>query len=318
MNNTNTTRLIIIAALLITGLFSTSCIKDSYEDCPRPFRLFIKAIDADMNDITSSGEVQQVILFVFNEKQEVVDAIALDADHITNKKPVDIKFDYPGHQSLRFIAWGNIGTNVDFPSMSSVLQLSDLYVRSRAATETKQTRTFGKIVQSPNDLFYGNLDVPVEYGGFEPTGDQTVVISRKTSQVNIIAYGLKAWNNNKEGLYTYELRETNDTYDENGMLRGEMVGYEPVSTLDTKGNLSAPTFNAFPTMNGKPYTLYIRFNGEVIFTADSDSEGNPFVPEVGRLLNIILRFAEPEEPIGKISIKVIVTPWGQVFQYVEL
>lgn len=318
MYNTNMTRLIMTVALLITGLLSTSCIRDSYEDCPRPFRLFIKAIDADMNDITSSGEVQQVMLFVFNEKQEIVKSVRLDAEHIKSVKPVDIKLDYPGHRSLQFIAWGNTGSNENFPDINAVKELGDLYASLKNG-EIKAGES-GKIAQSPGDLFYGNLEAPVEYGGFEPSGDQTVVISRKTSQVNIMAYGLKQWNYYQEGLYTYELRESHDTYDEYGNLTGEMTGYEPAAEMDSKGNLSAPTFNTFPTSDNKPYTLYIRYNGEVIYTTNKDSEGQLFIPETGRLLNIILRFRTfPEDPSGisYIEIKSVVTLWNQVFQYVE-
>ena len=53
MNNTNKYGLLLVAALLLTGLLS-SCLKENFDDCPRPFRLFIKAIDADQNDITAS------------------------------------------------------------------------------------------------------------------------------------------------------------------------------------------------------------------------------------------------------------------------
>lgn len=308
-----------IVAFLITGMLSTSCIKDSYESCPRPFRLFIKAIDADMNDITCSKEVQQVILFVFNEKQDIVKTIELDADHIISNKPVEIKMDYSRHQTLQFVTWGNIGPNEDFPAISSVKKRSDLYVRLKD-DETK-TVALGKIVQSPNNLFYGNLEVPVKYGGLEPSGDQTVVISRKTSQVSIIAYGLKAWNKNKEGVYTYELRKSHDTYNEEGILTGEMAGYTPIANLDEKGNLSTSIFHTFPTSEGRPYTLYIRYNGKIIFTVTEDSEGCSFIPEVGRLLNIIIHFGdsplEPEDP-SNVNIITVVTPWDQVFQHVEI
>ena len=308
-----------IVAVLITGLLSVSCIKDSYGDCPRPFRLFIKAIDADMNDITSSGEVQQVILFVFNEKQEIVKAIELDSNHIKSIKPVDVKLDYPGHQALQFVAWGNIGPNVEFPTINSVKKINDLYVSLKNA-EAK-TMTSGKISHSPDDLFYGNLSVPVEYRGVEPSGDQTIVLSRKTAQVSTAAFGLKLWNRNLEGEYAFELGVSLDTYNEAGILTDNITGYSPTANMDNLGNLSTPIFHTFPTSDGKTYTLYIRFNGEVIFADTKDSNGHLFVPEVGRLLNIIIHFEAPREDQkvpSNVSIKTVVTPWNQVFQHVEL
>ena len=305
MNITNNFRYGTLAMLLITGLLFGGCVRDSYEDCPRPFRLFIKAIDADNNDITESGDVEQVILFVFNENDDIVDAISLDASHISSRKAVTISLDYPGHQSLKFVAWGNIDGSVDFPSTASVQKFSDLYMKLKSSTDPT-------IFNSPGNMFYGVLDAPVEYGGFEPSGDQTVVISRKTSQVNIVAYGLKGWNGNKEGTYTYRFRGYYNGYDHNCNLTGDIVGYTPSSSMDSNGNLTAPIFRTLPASDGKNYTLDILYNGEVIYSTDKDSNGNPFVPEAGRLLNIILDFR------ANLSVKIVVTPWNQVFQYVEI
>ncbi len=217
--------------LLLTGLLS-SCLKEDFSDCPRPFRLFIKAVDADEKDITDSGDVQQVILFVFNENGEIVDAVLLDAAAVKSRKPVDIKLDYPGHQSLTFVAWGNTG-GVDFPDKASVKQLSDLYAKLKAQSGG---------VQSASDLFYGNLSVPVEYGSIEPAGDQTVTIRRKTAQVFISAIHLKQWYGNKEGNYSFRLKESLNTYDQNGNLTGTAVNYIPVTQLQD-GTLTAHVFN---------------------------------------------------------------------------
>ncbi len=286
--------------LLLTGLLS-SCLKEDFSDCPRPFRLFIKAVDADEKDITDSGDVQQVILFVFNENGEIVDAVLLDAAAVKSRKPVDIKLDYPGHQSLTFVAWGNTG-GVDFPDKASVKQLNDLYAKLKAQSGA---------VQSASDLFYGNLSVPVEYGSIEPAGDQTVTIRRKTAQIFISAIHLKQWYGNKEGNYSFRLKESLNTYDQNGNLTGTAVNYIPVTQLQD-GTLTAPVFNTYPTGSGQSYTLEILFNGEVIYTANKGSDGKAFVPEVGRLLNIIIDFR------GGVSVMVVITPWDVVHQYVVI
>lgn len=310
MNNTNKYGFLLVAALMLTGLLS-SCLKENFDDCPRPFRLFIQAIDADLIDITSTGEVDRVILFIFNENQQIVDAVELNATKVKNREPVAINLDYPGHQSLHFVAWGNVDESVEFPTTASVKALADLYVRLKLSS-TSESRVRGALAHSPCDLFHGTLSVPIEYGGLEPTNDQTIVITRKTSQVAISGFGLKKWNGNKEGEYSFELRESNDGYDKDGNLMGGMVGYHPEANMDENGHLHTPVFQTLPTVGGKAYTLYILYNGEVIFSTDKGSDGKPFVPDIGRLLNIIIDFR------GEISAKVIVTPWNQVFQYVEI
>ncbi len=306
MSNTNKYSFLLVTALLLTWLLS-GCLKEDFSECPQPFRLFIKAVDADEKDVTESGDVEQVTLFVFNENGEAVDAIVLDAAAVKSRKPVNIKLDHPGHRSLTFVAWGNTG-GVDFPDKASVKQMNELYAKLKA--QNGNLKNQNSIAQSPSDLFYGNLTVPVEYGSIEPTGDQTVTIRRKTTQVTITAILLKQWNQEKEGAYSFMLRESLDTYDQDGKLTGDKVNYKPNVTMNNASTLNAPIFRTFPTVGGKSYVLDILFNGEVIYTANKGSDGATFIPEEGRLLNIIIDFRATDP-----SIIVKVTPWNVVYQY---
>lgn len=294
MSNTNKQSFLLAALLLLSGLLS-GCIREDNTDCPRPFRLFVKAVDIDLQDITESGEVTQVILFVYNEKGELIQSVELDADHIKSRKPINIELPYPGFESLTFIAWGNVNESVSFDKSNPEVVLKE---------------AGAGLANSPSDLFYGTLDVPVEYGGIEYAGDQTVVIHRKTSQVVITANGLKKWNQNKEGEYTYRLTESHNTIDGNGNLVGPMVGYNPTATMDANGNMVAVPFRTFPTTGGKTYTLEILFNGEVIYSATQGTDGVKFVPETGRLLNIFIDFR------AEVSIYVAISPWDVVHQFV--
>ena len=301
MNNTNKYSFLLVAMLLLTGLLS-SCLNEDLSDCPRPFQVTIKALDADLNDITEDGAVQQVILFVFNEHGQVVYAFELTADQIKNRKPIDIKLDYPGYDNLTFVAWGNLDEKVDFSQINTVKQMQDLYVKLK-----KQNG----IAQTSGDLFHGTINVPVEYGGIEYGTSHVVEISRKTAGVTITTVELKQWNGNKEGAYSYVVRESLDTYDQDGNLTGNSVSYSPPADFQANGNFVAPIFYAFPPVPGKSFVVDILFNGEVIFTADKDSDGNPFVPQLGRTLNILIVLS------AKLQVKSIVTPWNVVYQYVE-
>lgn len=293
----------LLPALLLLGVLLTGCnIREDNTDCPRPFRLFIKAHDADGNDITDSGEVKQVILFVFNEKQEIVDVVTVPEQDFRNGVPVNVELDYPGHESLTFVAWGNVNSNIDFPASGSVNQWNDLYAKLISQNGT---------AQSSDAVFYGNLNVPVEYGGIEPAGDQTVIITHRTAQVNITAINLKKFNANQDGKYEFRLKESYDNIDKDGNYTGGPIHYIPVADMDNNGTLHTPKFNTLPQI-GETYTLEILFNNEVIYTATVGTDGTPFIPEVGRMLNIIIDFR------AEISVKVIITPWNVVYQYVEI
>ena len=302
MNNTNKYSFLFVATLLITGLLS-SCLKEDFTDCPRPFQVTIKALDADLNDITEEGAVQQVILFVFNEHGQIVSASELTTDQVKNRKPVDIKPDYPGHQSYTFVAWGNLDGKVDFSQINTVKQMEDLYVKLKIQNGTAQT---------PGDLFHGSINVAAEFGGIDPGKPHVVEIIRKTAGITITTVKLRPWNGNKEGVYSYVVRESLDTYDKDGNLTGNPANYSPQAVFNENGHFVTPLFYTFPAATGKSFVVDILFNGEVIFTADKDSDGNPFVPQVGRTLNILIELS------AKLQVKCIVTPWNVVHQHVEI
>ncbi len=297
-----TKHLYLLSALLVLAVLFTGCsIREDNTDCPRPFRLFLKAHDADGKDITQDGEVKQVVLFVFNEKQELVEAIVVSESDFRNGKPINIALDYPGHQSLTFVAWGNVDSSIEFPPTNDIDQWSDLYAKLNSSNG---------VAQSPGAIFYGSETIQVEYGGIEAGGDQVVIMTHRTAQVNIVAKKLQQWNDRKEGEYEFRLKQSFDTIDKDGNFTGSEVMYIPLAKMED-GTLSTSIFNTFPP-TGTTYTLEILFEGEVIYTATVGTDGVPFTPELGRMLNIIIDFG------GTIDVKVVVTPWNQVYQFVEM
>lgn len=294
----------LLSALLLLGVLLTGCnIREDNTDCPRPFRLFIKALDADGKDITDTGEVERAVLFAFNEKQEVVFMVELTADQVRSRKPVNVHLDYPGHQSLTFVVWGNLDDQVQFPPHASVKQWNDLYAKLISQNGT---------AQSPGAVFYGNLTVPVEYGGLESAGDQTVEITHRTGQVTITAIELMQWNSKKEGKYEFRLKDSHDTCDKDGKHSGSAVQYLPSATMDANGTLKTPIFNTYPHAANETYELEILFNGQVIYAVTVGTDGTPFKSELGRVLNIIIDFR------AGLSVKAVITPWNVVYQFVEI
>jgi hypothetical protein len=306
MNNKNKFSLLLVVTIMTTGLLS-SCFKEDLTDCPRPFQVTIKAVCADGNDITESGDVEQVILFVFDEEETIFNSYILSAKDIIEHKAVEIAMDYPGHPSLQFVAWGNLDEREDYTDISSVKELNDFYVKLKT-TSSKQSGFL--MAQPPGDLFEGNIIVQEEFGGIEPGRSQVVEIHRITEGVTITAIGLKQWNGNKDGTYGYRLRESFNSCDCFGHMGGEKVYCEPTANFNEKDHFIAPLFYMFPPADNITYVLDILFNGEVIFTADRDSDGKPFNTDLGRTLNIIIDFS------AELNIMCVITPWNVVYQYV--
>lgn len=295
-----------LATVLLTLLLS-GCLKEDLSDCPRPFQVTVKAVCADGNDITESGDVGQVILFVFDEEEKIFNSYILSANDLIEHKAVEIAMDYPGHPSLQFVAWGNLDERVDYTQISSVKELKDFYVKLK----TTSSRQSGSLMaQPPGDLFYGNINVEEEYGGIEPGRSQVVEIHRITEGVTITTIGLKQWNGYREGSYSYHLRESFEICDCDGHMSGNKVYCQPEAAFNDQDHFIAPLFYMFPPADNKSYVLDIYYENEVIFTADKDNNGKPFNTDPGRTLNILIDFR------GDLNIMCTITPWNVVHQYV--
>lgn len=307
MNNTNKHSFLLVAALLLLGML-TGCLKDDLSHCPRPFQVTIKALDADKNDITESGDVEQVVLFVFDEDGNIHQTLILSDEEVKQRNHYEIEVGYPASKSFKFIAWANLDEKVDYSQFTTVKQISNLYVKLK--TKVSGTGAI-KIAESPGDLFYGKLVVPTPIGDKEAGQLHVIEIERMTVGETITAIDVKQWNGNKEGEYTFIVRETQSMYDSEGDATGEIVIYAPFCTLSEDGTLSTPLYYVFPTDIGKGYVVEILFNGEVIYTTDKNSDGSPFFCDKGRTLNIIIDF--------KANLQIIteITPWNVVFQYVD-
>ena len=300
MNRTNTYRVERWFLFMLTlTLFSACCIKEDLSVCPRPFQLSVKAVDADENDITASGAVKGVVMFVFDEKGTVMEAFELSAEQVKQKNPVQISVPYPGPKTLGCTAWGNLDASVDFASIKSVKQKQDLYVKLKSADG---------IAESPSELFSGSLDIPVEFGGIEQGQSHTVIIRHKVASVRIVARKLSPA---VVPSVKFVLRESPDTYDADGTLTGGMVSYKPSFSFDAEGQWVTPIFNTFPDAGGKSYALDLYWDGKLKKTFTHGTDGTPLVPQLGRLLNIII------DVDAQVAVKVVVTPWGVVHQDVE-
>lgn len=307
MNNTNKQSFLLVAAMLLTVLL-TGCLKDDLSGCPRPFQVTIKALDADRNDITELGDVQQVLLFVFDENDKIFETYALSGQEVMQRKLIDIQLRFPVSKLFKFIAWANLDDKVDYSEISTVQELSHLYVKLKLQSSRSVNNN---IAHSPGDLFYGNLQVATPIGEKEANQVHVIEINRMTVGVTITAISLKQWNGGKEGTYSYLVRESLDMCNCHGSMIGEKVNYAPHCSINENGNLFAPIFYAFPPEETKGFEIDILYNGEVIYTADRDTKGVKFTIEKGRTLNIIIDFR------ASLQIMAEVTPWNVVFQYVD-
>ncbi|WP_299262248.1 FimB/Mfa2 family fimbrial subunit, partial [uncultured Porphyromonas sp.] len=176
INKTATTAWIASMVVLLSG-----CIAENLEDCPQPFELTVRAVDISNKDITSDGDVENVILFTFDETGKRIDKILLTAEEIKSRKPIHIE--QYGPKALTFVAWGNV-TPAEATRLESVQRIEDVQM------PLLRTDGFG---QYPTDLFSGRLDRQQQYGVLKLGEPATIDIYRRTCQVNVTVLGYEQW-----------------------------------------------------------------------------------------------------------------------------
>ncbi len=283
---------------------------DSVDDSPL-FELTVRAVDISNKDITSDGDVQNVVLFTFDESGKRLDKIILNAEEVKARKPIHIE--HYGPKSLTFVAWGNVAP-ADMARLESVQRIEDVQMPLQRADG------FG---QYPTDLFSGRLDRQQQYGVLELGEPATIDIYRRTCQVNVTVLGYEQWLD-RQGYKRQAFDPTDfaatqilfgkslDNYSIVDTYNGNPTTYRLTGSLDSStGDYHIAPFRVYPPIDGKPFQLDFYVGNNCLESFTRDSRDTLMLPEIGKMLNILIDMRS-----GNISVQIVVTPWNIVHQFV--
>lgn len=307
----------IVSMVTLVALFSTSCgIKEDLSDCPLPFDITVRALDSENNDITTDGDVRNVVVFIFDEKGYLIDRVTMGAEQVKAKTPIHIYKLGLKLEEVTLVAWGNL-SDEDQNKLQGVKKMEDLVV---ALTPTRATESLAK---SPEDLFSGKLVRTIKYGSLLKDEDGVIDIYRRTASVNITVVGYDGWLKRngypKKPFDPSDLKaakiifgESPSAYAVVDQLVGDMVSYRPIGTMDDRGDYRIAPFRVYPSLEGKLFSLDFWVNDKMTISFTQDSTGKPILPVVGKMLNLLIDFRSAE-----VSVTVVVTPWNIVHQFVQ-
>ena len=201
-----------------------------------PFSVILKAY-SENSDITAKGDVKSTTLYVFDENNDFYKQITVDNDYLLQVKPVEINC--PGSDKITVIAWAGLSSNSEeISNMNQANVISDLQVSLK--------HNNGVANNLPGDLFYGQI---VLHRSSTKATSQELKIERKVSSMSILTKGALKVFDSKEGNYYYKIKRTKSSFNCNGELTGNDIGYIIPATLNDNGNLTTGTFSILPADN---------------------------------------------------------------------
>lgn len=290
----------ILPVLFLMAFVSASCIKDDLSGCPSPhvsgLTLQVKAYDAD--GVTLDSEtIKDITLYVFDKDKTLLDILHTSLSEL-------VTLDYPGHDVLKLVAWGN--GRQGGQTLSALRQGDHLETAFVSLIHQPQTRITYPVAGSPDDLFYGTIDIQTSADAPSAAGTlsaKELPLRRKVSGVAVTARHLKEYVGSSDGDFHYILRKTGNMLDFYGLPNGTDVSYRPEASFNDQGHFVSSVFNILPTDDELRIDIYHR---DVLRTTIiSDSSGKPLRVTEGRLLNVLVDFK------GDISVEVKVTDWGK-------
>lgn len=281
---------------LLLGILSalcTGCIGEEMSACAE-YAVSVKIVDTQGNDLSTSGRVTSVDLYLFDEQGFV--------RMIPRGSSESFLLGEEKNKVLTLVAWGNL--NPDSISVPSV------ELGTSAGTARLDALLLGEgTARTVGDLFYSRLHIsPSTTRGVEQRSD-TLVLGSVSSGMRVQTTGLRQWLGVGSDSCRVVIENAAGSLNFLGELTGQPVGYEPVIIRDASGDLSTDLFRVLPTGSSRPLTLSIYNGSSKVFSVSSDTEGNPITALAGRLVSLSVHFEYA-------SVKTVVTvvPWDEIKQ----
>ncbi|WP_321479617.1 FimB/Mfa2 family fimbrial subunit [uncultured Bacteroides sp.] len=294
--------IVLLACLICIALLPSGCVREDVNGCVQ-YSLSVKVVDTEGNDITTSGTVTSVKLYLFDQKGFV--------RIIPEGTSTDFLLGEEYGKSVTLVAWGNL-------KMDS-LQLSGLTV----GTSLKDARV--QLLQRVNgnnlpstDLFYSR----VEFSGNEDATTRgmnestaTLVLERMSAAVSIKTYSLSDYFGQAQQGEAYRIvvRGAGNALNFLGNPTGGDAGYEPDIQTSSLGDLYAPAFRVFPTESNAALSIDLYKGEEKIFTTSTDDQGDPLQAPAGKQIDVNIDFSH-----ARVKVSVKISDWDQVGQDTQM
>lgn len=311
----------LLSALMLLAAATTSCIRESLDACPplNSYKLTLKVLNASGDDITESGDVQEVRLFIFDKNKGFVAKRDMALADITSHQPITL--DYPGNpENLYVVAWSGL--------KEGQVDVADVNDGSLAEDLTVSLRSSEGYAETPNELYYGMA--LVERAENALTKDQEIEITPQIGRLTIEAYGLEYVDLLKAGNeddFGYSIDKTRSGFDYRGEMVGDSVSYiPPAEFIDDPDNgrvFATENYNIAPRAeegmtvslyvnNAKDQTKSFKLRAAIsetpFSTTNKDVNDLQIVVPKGQQKRVVFIFRRPDDPAPDVPVDPEVPP----------
>jgi hypothetical protein len=284
--------------VLIQLVVSTSCIREDVDGCQQ-YNITVTIADADGNDITSSGVVSAVDLYLFDESGFV--------RMVPQGSSSDFFFGEEKSKTMMLVGWGNLNADsLKIPQLTVGTSLEDARIELLQRVDGNELPC--------NDLFYCKSALS---GATTRSMDEESVVlqlKRLSSAVSVRTSSFAEYFHITEmDSCKIVVRSIGSSLNFLANLVGDTVNYEPEVIKKPKGDFYVSPFRVFPTKSGENLIISIYRSQELLFKTATDDDGDSLYAPAGSVLNVSIDFAN-----ARIKVTVDVTPWKDAGQNTEL
>ena len=291
-------RLVRILLLFCFASLLYSCISEETDACVQ-YELTIRAVTPSGEDVTSSGVITSMDLYLFDENGFV--------RMVPKGSSSDFLFATEKSKALTLVVWGNLkGDSLKLPSLGVGTSLED------AKVELLQSSTGYNLPVT--DLFYARRVLTGETSTRAMQSDTVKLVMERLSAALAVKIGhAREYFGSDEPLHLV-VRGIGTALSFLGEPLGQEAGYAPaMAAVSGKDEWVAPLFRVFPTQDDGRIFVDLYRKGEKLFTITTDDEGNLLRATPGKETYISVDFR-----YARMFVSVSVLPWGSTGQQTEM
>lgn len=287
----------VLVLLLVFSPFLQGCVREQMDSCMQ-YELTVEAVDPQGVDITSSGAVTSIDLYLFDESGFV--------RIIPRGSSSDFLFGEEKKRTLTLVAWGNLkGDSLKLPQLSVGTSLQEAKI---------------ELLQSANgynlpvtDLFYTRRELSGTSTRSLQSDTVKLVMERLAAGLSIRVNHAAEYFGTPDIDLHIVVRGTGSSLNFLGEPSDDEAGYAPsIQVVDGEDEWYAPLFRVFPTHNDQHIYIDLYRGSTLLFTITTDDAGNILhaLPGMETYITVDFRYA-------RLHVTVSVEPWGTNGQNVQ-